>query len=110
MILSDILLALKIPNVYLSMPTIKIIVKGDVQGVFFRATAKTIADGLAIGGTVKNTNEGNVELIVSGSQEKLNQLIEWCKRGPEKAVVEQVDITPLQEMNFQEFTILRRSM
>jgi len=91
------------------MPTIKIIVKGDVQGVFFRATAKTIADGLAIGGTVKNTNDGNVEIVATGSQEQLNKLIEWCKRGPEKAVVEQVDIIPLPEMNFQEFTVLRRS-
>jgi len=80
-----------------------------VQGVFFRATAKTIADGLAIGGTVKNTNDGNVEIVATGSQEQLNKLIEWCKRGPEKAVVEQVDITPLEEINFQEFTVLRRS-
>ena len=94
----------------MKVPTIKIIVKGDVQGVFFRASAKRIADELNIGGTVKNTNDGNVEIVSTGSQEQLNKLITWCKRGPEKAVVQQVDIIPLQEINFHEFTILRRSM
>jgi acylphosphatase len=92
------------------VPTIKIIVKGDVQGVFFRASSKTFADELHIGGTVKNTHDGNVEIVATGSQEQLNKLITWCKQGPERAVVEQVDIIPLEEMNFHEFTILRRSM
>lgn len=81
-----------------------------MQGVFFRASAKTVADELHISGSVKNTNDGNVEIVAQGTQEQLNNFISWCKRGPERAVVEQVDIFPLQEMNFKVFTILRKGI
>ena len=50
------------------MPTIHILVKGKVQGVFYRATAKEMADRYGITGWVRNTEEGNVELMASGKE------------------------------------------
>jgi acylphosphatase len=89
------------------VPTIKIIIKGDVQGVFFRASAQKVATGLHITGTVKNTNEGHVEVIASGPQHQLDQLIEWCRQGPAKANVEEINVIPIGEISFDEFSIVR---
>ena len=41
------------------MPTVHLLISGKVQGVFFRATAKDVADEIGITGWVKNTDEGD---------------------------------------------------
>ncbi len=89
------------------MPTVKLVIKGEVQGVFFRATAKKVAAGLQITGIIKNTKEGHVEVLASGKQPQLDQFIKWCRHGPEKALVETVDILPVEDKNFNEFTVVR---
>lgn len=89
------------------MPTVKLVIKGNVQGVFFRASAQKVATGLQITGIVKNTKEGHVEVIASGQQQHLDQFIEWCREGPTKAKVEEMNITPIGETAFEEFTIVR---
>lgn len=89
------------------MPTVHLLIKGNVQGVYFRAGAKEIAQTLDLRGWVKNTPEGHVEAVASGSENALQQFAEWCKKGPEKAVVESVSVTPLQEKSFAEFSIKR---
>lgn len=89
------------------MPTIHLLVKGDVQGVFFRATAKKIADKLMLTGWIKNTREGNVEVIVTGDEQQLNEFISWCKQGPEKATVEDVIVTQEKETSFNDFEVIR---
>ncbi len=66
------------------MPVIHLIIKGDVQGVFYRVTAKEVADKLNITGWIKNTDSGEVEALVSGTEQALEQFIGWCKKGPQK--------------------------
>ena len=89
------------------MPTVKLVIKGKVQGVFFRASAQKIATGLQITGTVKNTKEGHVEVIASGEQQQLDQFIQWCREGPPEAKVEELKVTPVEETTFDKFTIVR---
>ena len=89
------------------MPTIHLLIKGDVQGVFYRATAKKIADGLNLTGWIKNTKDGDVEAIVTGDEAQLQQFINWCKHGPDKAKVEHVIVTQEKEMPFDDFEIIR---
>ncbi len=89
------------------MPTVHLVIKGKVQGVFYRATAKKEADQWGITGWVKNTDEGNVEIIASGSQPHLQQFIEWCRKGPSRAQVSDVVITEIEEGKFDEFTVKR---
>ena len=89
------------------MPTIHLIIKGKVQGVFFRVTAKKIADKLNISGWIKNTAEGDVEAMVTGDDEHLQQFINWCKQGSDNAKVEDVVITPEAETSFDDFKIIR---
>ena len=78
-----------------------------MQGVFFRATARDVAQALDLKGWVKNTSEGYVEAIATGSESSLHQFIEWCKKGPDKAIVSSVNVTSLSEKPFDDFRILR---
>lgn len=87
--------------------TIHVLIKGKVQGVFYRATAKKIADNLNLTGWIKNTDEGNVEAMITGTQEQVNEFIGWCKKGPEKANVTDVKVTEEKETSFTEFEVIR---
>ncbi|MDB5200262.1 MAG: acylphosphatase [Chitinophagaceae bacterium] len=89
------------------MPTIHLLVKGDVQGVFYRATAKKVADKFNITGWVKNTKDGDVEVIATGGEEQLQQFINWCKKGPEKAQVTDVIVSHKSEIIFDDFEVIR---
>ena len=89
------------------MPTVHILIKGKVQGVFFRATTKDMAQALDLKGWVKNTSAGDVEVIATGSESALHQFIEWCKEGPPNAVVSSVNVTSLEETIFDNFRIVR---
>jgi acylphosphatase len=89
------------------MPAVHLLIKGKVQGVFFRATAKDIADEMAISGWVRNTPDGDVEIIAAGSQQNIDRFVEWCKHGPEKAIVTNVSITQKEDQSFERFKILR---
>jgi acylphosphatase len=62
-----------------------------VQGVFYRSTAKRIAESLLLTGWVRNLRDGRVEIIVEGEDGNLTKFIEWCKRGSVGAEVESVD-------------------
>lgn len=88
------------------MPTVNLLVKGKVQGVFFRTAAKDVADKLGISGWVKYISEGRVEAMATGNENQLQQFIEWCRRGPEKAVVKDVIVTPLTEQKFDNFEVI----
>ena len=61
------------------MPTVHLLIKGKVQGVFYRASAKNIAKENGITGWIKNTKEGDVEAMISGSQEQVDMFIKWCR-------------------------------
>jgi len=78
-----------------SMRAVHLLIKGRVQGVFYRASAKAAAENLHITGWVKNTPEGHVEVLACGEEGNLRQFVEWRRRGPEQAVVS--DVTELPE-------------
>jgi acylphosphatase len=90
------------------MPTVHLLIKGRVQGVFFRATAKDVANEIGVTGWVKNTEEGDVEITATGSDAQLRRFIEWCKAGPPKAIVTDVLVTNEEETNFENFEVIRR--
>ncbi len=91
------------------MSTVNLIIKGKVQGVYYRVAAKEEAEKLGITGWVQYINEGRVEIMASGTQEHLEQFIEWCNKGPEKAEVANVIVTPLSEETFDEFSVLQET-
>lgn len=89
------------------MSTVNLIVKGRVQGVFFRAEAKENADKLGIKGWIKNHDDGNVEIMANGSDEAVEAFIAWCRNGPKRAQVTNVIVTPLHMEAFRSFEIIR---
>ena len=89
------------------MKTVQLIIKGKVQGVFFRATAKDIADDLGVKGWVRNLPDRNVEIRATATEEALQKYIDWCKQGPPKAKVENVSIEELVLEEFNNFKIKR---
>ena len=90
------------------MPTIHLIIRGRVQGVFYRASAKDEAQSLGLTGWVKNTKQGDVEIMVSGNDAELGKFTDWCRKGPSQAVVTHVFSQQLaDEQVFKGFTIVR---
>ncbi|HLZ85791.1 MAG TPA: acylphosphatase [Puia sp.] len=89
------------------MPTIHLLIKGKVQGVCYRASAKDQADRLSLTGWVRNTREGHVEITATGEPTALQQFTTWCRQGPDHAVVTSVETQNLPEKSFPSFNILR---
>jgi acylphosphatase len=98
-------LILKYP---LKMPTLHLIIKGKVQGVFYRATAKDVADDLGIKGWIKNTEDDDVEAIVTGPDGQLKKFVDWCWEGPRRAEVRDVLVEQAEDKTFEQFEIIRK--
>jgi acylphosphatase len=88
--------------------TYTITVVGNVQGVFYRQSTREKARELDITGTVENLPDGNVSIIATGNKDDLEALIEWCKKGPEKADVDHLIIGEVDLHLFDQFEIKRR--
>ena len=89
------------------MKTVRLIIKGKVQGVFYRATAKDVADLTGVKGWVKNLPDNNVEITATATEETLQKFINWCKQGPPKARVEDVIVEQLDLEVFNGIRIIR---
>ena len=89
------------------MKTIRVVIKGKVQGVFFRATAKDIADELNVKGWVRNLPDQNVEIRATGNKELIEKFIDWCRQGPPRARVDNVEVEDLVLEEFKDFRIIR---
>ena len=72
------------------MKKIIINVYGLVQGVFFRYTTRKLARRLGLTGFVKNMPDGSVYIEAEGSENELNELLKFSKKGPKNAVVENI--------------------
>lgn len=65
----------------------RVIVTGNVQGVFFRSTTRSKARLLGLKGWVRNLPDGSLEVVIEGNRDDVETLIEFCKKGPEGADV-----------------------
>ena len=81
--------------------SVRCIVSGKVQGVFFRASTREQALRLNIKGHAKNLMDGNVEVIANGNKEDIQQLKQWLQNGPQHAVVEHVECETLSNQQIQ---------
>jgi acylphosphatase len=81
---------------------VHLIIRGRVQGVFFRASTVQQARDLGLTGWVMNRRDGSVEVLAEGPSDKVEELVSWCGQGPPRARVEGVE---LQRQEFRgEFT------
>lgn len=84
-----------------------ITVRGKVQGVFYRASAKKMADLLGVKGFVRNEADGNVYAEAEGEEEMVIKFIQWCHHGPDNASVERVSVTDSEVQGYTSFEIRR---
>jgi acylphosphatase len=82
-----------------------IIVKGKVQGVYYRASTQEKATELGLNGFVSNLPDGNVYIEAEGEAAILDRFLEWCKVGPARAKVETVEVKEETVEGFKKFEI-----
>ena len=79
---------------------IRLVIRGRVQGVWYRGSAQEIACELGLTGWVRNLSDGSVELVAEGGSSALEALKAWCKEGSPLAMVQDIleeEMTPYGE-------------
>lgn len=79
---------------------------GRVQGVWFRAHTKEMAERLGIKGWVRNVPDGSVEAVFEGDDEAVEKIIEWCHHGPPLARVKKVEVSYEEPKGERDFRII----
>ncbi|MCR6640663.1 MAG: acylphosphatase [Sporocytophaga sp.] len=87
------------------MKNFRIVVSGKVQGVFFRASARSEAKAQNLVGFAKNLPDGNVLIEAMGEEESLEKFLQWCSRGPMMAHVTSVNTEEIPLGDFTSFDI-----
>jgi acylphosphatase len=70
----------------------RVVIRGRVQGVFFRVETRERARSLGLAGWVRNNPDGTVEAVFEGDRDRVDSMLVWCRRGPSGAYVEDVDV------------------
>ncbi len=71
----------------------RVVVHGDVQGVFFRDSTRERASGAGVAGWVTNRDDGAVEAVFEGSVDQVDELVRFSRTGPAGADVDRVEVS-----------------
>jgi acylphosphatase len=71
---------------------VHVYISGDVQGVGFRWFTREEAMGRGLTGFVANLPDGRVEAAFEGPEDAVDTMVEWCRKGPRWARVEDVEV------------------
>lgn len=83
------------------------LVRGHVQGVFYRQSTQQEARRLGLTGTVRNNPDGSVTIEAEGPADALQALESWCQHGPPAARVEKVAVTEAEVQGYLDFRVAR---
>jgi len=75
----------------MALKQLHLVVRGRVQGVYFRASTQREARRLGLTGWVKNRSDGSVEVLAEGEETSIRELYSWAQKGPSAARVDRVD-------------------
>jgi acylphosphatase len=79
-----------------------VFVTGKVQGVYYRQNTMETAKAHGVSGWVRNLPDGRVEAVLEGDDSKVKSVVDWCKKGPPRAEVGNVEVkfeTPTGEFS-----------
>jgi len=86
---------------------VRLLVSGNVQGVFFRQALKVVAKKNNASGWVRNLKDRRVEAVFEGDSKSINSVIEWTCVGPANSRVDNVDVSSEEFKNeFSTFEVL----
>jgi acylphosphatase len=71
----------------------RVVVHGDVQGVFFRDSTRERAQSRGVAGWVRNRPDGAVEAVFEGDPEAVESMVRFASEGPRRAEVQDVDVS-----------------
>ena len=71
----------------------RVLVHGRVQGVFFRDSVRNEAEQAGVAGWVRNRSDGTVQVVLEGAPDAVERVIAFCREGPERAEVRDVDVS-----------------
>jgi len=77
--------------------SVHVLVKGKVQGVCFRDYTRSEARSLGVSGWVRNTRDGSVEALISGEEDKVDQMVKWLYQGSPMSRVSSVEIEDVEK-------------
>jgi len=84
----------------------RVIIRGVVQGVYFRVSTRKAARKHCVYGWVRNNRDGSVEAVFEGQKENVEGTVEWCRQGPPGARVDEVELTWTGKIeNFKSFHV-----
>ncbi len=86
--------------------SVRVYIKGTVQGVFYRSFIKENAERYDVKGFVRNLEDGRVEAFLEGNAEDVNKMIELCKKGPKHSQIRDVQVKSEIFQGFNNFKIL----
>lgn len=84
----------------------RVVVSGEVQGVFFRDSCRRTAAGHRVSGWVRNLAGGDVEAAFEGEPEGVDRMVAWVYQGPPAARVEKVVVTVEEPEGLIGFAVL----
>ena len=83
----------------------KIVVRGKVQGGGFRNATWRKTMELGIRGSVRNFDDGSVEILASATDKEIKVFGNWCRVGPSHSSVDRLEISELDQTGFTNFSI-----
>jgi acylphosphatase len=83
----------------------RVVVSGQVQGVFFRDTCRRRAQAHNVTGWVRNCPDGTVEAVFEGEAKAVEAVIEWVRQGPPTAQVDRVEVIEEQVVGERSFQV-----
>lgn len=89
------------------MKTLRIYISGTVQGILFRKFIEGEANRIGVRGYVRNLEDGRVETVIEGTEDKIAEMIEICKTGNPHSQIRSLEIIPITHQGFIGFKILR---
>jgi acylphosphatase len=81
------------------------VVAGRVQGVWFRDSVRRIAEARGVGGWARNLRDGTVEVWVEGRLDAVQAVVDYCRKGPPRAVVEGVRLDEVAPAGLDRFEV-----
>jgi acylphosphatase len=83
----------------------RVVVRGRVQGVFFRDSVCRLAQQRDVRGWVANRADGTVEAVFEGGREAVERLVDFSRKGPRGADVESVDVAEEEPEGLAGFSV-----
>ncbi len=77
----------------MSEKTVHLVIRGRVQGVWYRDSMRREAEKQGVSGWVRNRADGSVEAVFAGPAATVDEMVRWCEHGPANAEVSGIEVT-----------------